>query len=473
MPRAIARMQHDKTHVAFVPGEARAITIKYIEEQLTNLKRRDVLAGGMMCCEGHRIVPVICKFRQSHFRHVKLHKNGGTTTNNVSACSCSKSKVHLEAQKLLNDHDYSEPVRFVQWYSCGIHHSTVFEATTDVYPVLEVTERSRDDSRRFRTDIVYRNRTDDEICQRVEIWHRHRTKIDGARRDIEFLEADATHVKQNMLLKDFTIRVEVIHAKECPICAEVKRRAGEERENRRRKEFERQVKEEEKRLAAERFAEEELRREVAEEEKRLAAERFAEEKLRQEVAEAWEARKRLAAERFATEEKRLAAERFAEEKLRREVEEAKKRLAAERFAKEEKRLTAERLAEEERLKEAAELDESRRQHIETHRQQHLLAAKQSAVKRKEQKCKIEEANIVKAQRTADDAMTRHRRDYQEAHFENIDEIQGRRMLRWRDELITLHNKKLKYKYKMRLAKITELCPTFVECFWNNILVQIS
>lgn len=390
-------MQHDDTHVAFIPGEACAITIDCINQQLTHRKRRDVMAGGMMCCQGHRIVPVICKSRQSHFRHVNQHNNGGTVTRNVSACSCSKSKVHLEAQQLLHDHDYSTPIRFVQWYSCGIHYSTVFEATVDEYPVLEVTEQSRDGSRHFRTDIAYRNRSDDEICRRIEIWHRHRTGIDGARTDIDFLEADASHVKQKMLLKDYTIRVEFVHAKECHICAKNKRLVEEEREKRRREEFERHLAEEENRLAAEGLAEEKLRREVAEKEERLAAKR---------------------------------------------------------------------LAEEERLKKAAEMDESRRQRIEKARQQRLLTAKEAALKRKETKRNTEEANTAKARRIADDAMMRHHCEEEQLESIDPDSIEGKRMLRWHNELIALHNKKSKYKYEMRLAQITVLCPYFVDRFWN-------
>lgn len=335
----------------------------------------------MMCCRGHRIVPVICTSRQSHFRHVNPNNGSGTARINAHACSCSKSKVHLEAQQLLRDHDYSTPVRFVQWHSCGIHSSTVFEATTDVYPVLEVTEQSRDGSRHFRTDIAYRDCSDDGIRRRIEIWHHHRTGIDGARKDIEFLEADATHVKQKMLLRDYTIRVELVHAKECPICAE------------------------------------------------------------------------------RAEENRLAAERRAEEEQRRDV------------ATKEARLALERLAEEERLKKAAEM-ESRRQRIEKGRQQCLLAAKEAASKRRHKKRCTEEANTAKAKRIADDAMMRHHCKGEQ--FKSIDagSIEGRRMLRWRDELIALHNKHSKSKYEMRLAQITVLCPYFVDRFWNKILMQI-
>lgn len=400
-------MQHDDTRVAFIPGEASAITIACIEQQLEHRKRRDVVAGGMMCCEGHRVVPVICKSRQSHFRHPNPHSNGGNVSRSVSACPCSRSKVHLEAQQLLHDHDYSTPIRFVQWYSCGIHYSTVFEATEDVYPVLEVTERSRDGSRRFRTDIAYRNRSDDEIRRRIEVWHCHRTGLDGARKDVDFLEVDATHVKQRMVLNDFTIRVELVHAKECPTCAREERLFEEARETRKR---------------------EELERRLAREEERLAAERLAEEKRRREAAEELEERERLAARRRAAEERR---------------------------------------------KEAAGMDEPTRRRLEELRKQRLLTAEEAALKRKERKRTTEEANLARARRIADDAMRRRRCD--EGQFEGIDadSVEGKRMLRWRDELIALHANKSKYKYEMRLARITALCPSFVERFWSKVLMQIS
>lgn len=316
-------MSHDNTYVAFVPGEMRALTIEYVEELLERLPRRDVMAGGMMCCEGHRVVPVRCKTRHSHFRHFNPPSCGGSAPS-VTACPCSKSKVHLEAQRLLNDHDYRDPVCFVQWYRCGIHFSTVFTATSDVYPVLEVTERSRDGRKGFRTDVAYRRREDDEICQRVEIWHRHRTGIDGARRDVEFLEADATHVKQKMLDKDFTIRVEMVHVKECPTCAENERLAEEERHARILEELQREAMEREERLAEERRAEEErqirvcveLRREAMEREERLIKERFAEEERKR---EAEERKERLAAEQLAEEKRRaFIEERQRQERMKRE-----------------------------------------------------------------------------------------------------------------------------------------------------------
>ena len=221
----------DHTFLAFRPGLRHALTIKDVTDMLEELERRDVMAGGMMCSKGHRITPVVCTTRTSHFRHVPIAINSedGTSVVQIS-CSCSKTRVHSEALQMLRDHDYAQnAIRFVQWYECNIHFATVYTATSEVYPVLEVTEWSKNGRKRFRSDLVYRRRVDDGIDQRIEGWHTHRTRPDGARADIIFLEADTTHIRESLLRGEYTLRVETMHAKECPECAEIRRQEVERR----------------------------------------------------------------------------------------------------------------------------------------------------------------------------------------------------------------------------------------------------
>jgi uncharacterized protein with HEPN domain len=60
------------------------------------------------------------------------------------------------------------------------------------------------------------------------------------------------------------------------------------------------------------------------------------------------------------------------------------------------------------------------------------------------------------------------REYQETLLQKDDEIQIKRMIRWRDELLSLYHKKsLKRKYETRYAQIVSLCPTF-ESMWNQL-----
>lgn len=61
------------------------------------------------------------------------------------------------------------------------------------------------------------------------------------------------------------------------------------------------------------------------------------------------------------------------------------------------------------------------------------------------------------------------RDFQKGQLEDNDEIQWKRMLRWRNELLTRYQMKSKHNYDLRLAQITALCPHFVEQYWNKIL----
>ena len=170
---------------------------------------------------------------------------------------------------MLRDHNYDEPIQFVQWYSCHIHYHTVYVATSDVYPVLEVTEWSKNGTRRFRTDVVYRDGSDDQIRQRVEVLHRHGTKTDGARDDIAFLEVSATHVRERMSQRDFTLCVETVHAKECPLCTEDQRNDDE----RKRKEECQRLENLQRQAEEERHRQAELERD---EQRRLEKKRYTE-----------------------------------------------------------------------------------------------------------------------------------------------------------------------------------------------------
>ena len=193
------------TFLAFRPGLKTALTVKDVTTMLDTRKRRDVMAGGMMCSKGHRITHVKCKTRQNHFRHIGCSEKSDANTK-MFECSCSKSRVHSNALQMLRDHDYhAQPIEFVQWYSCNIHYNTAYTATSDVYPVLEVTEWSKDGKKRFRSDLVYVKHADDSIDKRIEVWHTHRTQIDGARTDILFLESDATHVQESLLRGEYIV----------------------------------------------------------------------------------------------------------------------------------------------------------------------------------------------------------------------------------------------------------------------------
>lgn len=224
-------MEEDGTYVAFLPGVSTALTVASVKAMLVSRDRRDVMAGGMMCSQGHRVTPVICATRRSHFRHVRPQQRSERRADGpvTPVCGCIKNRVHSQAQQMLRDHDYEAyPIEFVQWYGCKQHFGIVYVADCTVYPEIEVTERHSASGQMFRTDVVYKRRADGSFDQRLEVLHQHDTRTDGARSEVSFLQVDATHVRDALARGEHKLRVETVHQAGCPTCAEERRRRADE-----------------------------------------------------------------------------------------------------------------------------------------------------------------------------------------------------------------------------------------------------